>query len=103
MMEVMLNAVKPPPEFFRLARAFRLENSDGVKDQRDWITAALRHLDPSCRRLVKQFLTDLLRQNPDEAELQELWTSARSNYHVVGRHGNDGVRTFLTMIRDHIE
>jgi hypothetical protein len=103
MIDLTENAVKAPAEFYRLARAFHPDSRIDVKDEHEWIASALRHLDPPGRYAVKQFLTDLLRQNPDEAELQKLWNSAGSNYYIVGKHGNDGVRHVLTMIRDQIE
>jgi hypothetical protein len=95
--------VKAPSEFYELARAFHQDSRIDVKDEQEWITSALRHLGPSGKRVVKHFLTDLLSQNPDEAELQKLWNSAGSDYYIVGKDGNDGVRHFLTMIRDQIE
>jgi hypothetical protein len=45
----------------------------------------------------------LLRQNVSDAELQSLWNAAGSNYHVVGKSGQGGVRTLLTMVKDQIE
>lgn len=96
-----MNAIEAPPEFYRLARAFRFEGPK--KDEHEWIASVLHYLDPQSQRALKRFLTDLLDQNPDEAELQKLWNSTDSNYYIVGKHGNDGVRQVLTMIRDQIE
>ena len=95
--------MKAPPEFYQLAQAFQFETPTNVKDEHEWIASVLRHLDARGRRVVKRYLTDLLGQNPDEAELQELWKSMDSSYYIVGKQGNDGVRNFLTMIRDQIE
>ncbi len=103
MIDLTENEVNTPAEFYRLAEAFHQDSRIGVKDEHEWIASALRHLDPPGRCVVKQFLTDLLRQSPDETELQKLWNSAGSDYYIVGRDGNDGVRHFLTMIRDQIE
>ncbi len=95
--------MKAPPEFYELAQAFYQDSRREVKNVHEWIASALRHLDPVGRCTVKQFLADLLRQNPDEAELEKLWNSAGSNYYIVGKDGNDGARHFLTMIMDQIE
>ncbi len=102
MMAVMEN-LRVPPEFNRLALAFRFESPEGLKDQRDWIASILRHLDSRSRHVVRQFLADLLSKDIDEKELQKLWNSTGSGYYIVGKGGNDGVRCLLTMIRDQIE
>ena len=95
--------MKAPPEFYRLAQAFQFATAADAKDEREWIASALQRLDPRSKRVVKRFLTDLLGQNPDEAELQELWKSADNGYYIVGKYGNDGVRHVLMLIRDAIE
>jgi hypothetical protein len=70
---------------------------------REWIATALEFLDAPSRQVVKQFLTDLLRQNPSEAGLQELWNSTEADYFIVGHDGYEAMRHFLTTIRDQIE
>jgi hypothetical protein len=98
-----MNEVKAPPEFQKLVSAFCQGSRKEAKDNREWIALALRYLDRADKLAVKQFLTELLRENPAEAELQELWNSAGSNYHIVGKNGHEAMREFLTMIRDQIE
>jgi hypothetical protein len=95
--------IKAPPEFYRLARAFHEDSRMDAKDEREWIATALEFLDAPSRQVVKQFLTDLLRQNPSEADLQELWNSTEADYFIVGHDGYEAMRHFLTTIRDQIE
>jgi hypothetical protein len=98
-----MNAIKSPPEFQELVRAFYQGSRREAKDDREWIALALRHLDRADKLAVKQFLAELLREEPSEAELQKIWNSAGSNYNIVGKNGHEAMREFLTMIRDQIE
>lgn len=95
--------MKGPPEFYELAQAFYQGSRSDVKDEREWIASALRHLDHASKRAIKQYLIDLLSANPSEIELQKLWNDAGSSYYIVGKAGKQGVRAFLTTIRDQIE
>jgi hypothetical protein len=95
--------IKAPPEFYRLAQAFHEDSRMDAKDEREWIATALEFLDAPSRQVVKQFLTDLLRQSPSEADLQELWNSTEADYFIVGHDGYEAMRHFLTTIRDQIE
>jgi hypothetical protein len=92
-----------PPQFQKLVRAFYQGSRSEVSDDREWISLALRHLDRADKLAVKRFLTDLLRQNPGELELQELWNSAGSNYHIVAKNDHEAMRDFLTMIKDRLD
>jgi len=98
-----MNTVKAPPEFQELVRAFYQGGRREAKDDREWIALALRYLYHADKLAVKQFLAEVLREEPSEAELQKLWNSAGSNYHVVGKNGHEAMREFLTTIRDQIE
>ena len=98
-----MNTVKTPPEFQKLVSAFYQGSRREAKDNREWIALALRHLDHGGKLAVKQFLAELLREEPSEAELQKLWNSSGSNYYIVGKNGHEAMREFLTMIRDQIE
>jgi len=95
--------IKAPPEFYRLARACHEDSLMDAKDEREWIATALEFLDAPSRQVVKQFLTDLLRQNPSEADLQELWNSTEADYFIVGHDGYEAMRHFLATVRDQIE
>lgn len=104
-----------PAEFRQLVRAFFAESLElAVEEQgsvaaselditRRWIAFALRHVDARKKQVVKQFLDALLSQNPKEEELQKLWNSSGNDYYIVGRHGHEAMRMFLTEIRDQIE
>lgn len=98
-----MNTVTAPPEFKKLVRAFYQGSRREANDDREWIALALRHLDHAGKLALKQFLAELLREEPSEAELQKLWNSAGSNYNIVGKNGHEAMREFLTMIRDQIE
>lgn len=76
--------VKAPPESQKLVSAFYQGSRWEAKDNREWIALALRYLERADKLAVKQFLAELLREGPDEAELQKIWNSAGSNYHIVG-------------------
>lgn len=98
-----MNTVQTPPEFQKLVRAFYQGSRTEAKDNREWIALALRYLDRADKLAVRQFLAELLREEPSEAELQKIWNSAGSNYHIVGKNGHEAMREVLTMIRDQIE
>jgi hypothetical protein len=97
-----MSEVKTPPEFCHLVRSFYQGSRTEVNDEREWIALALRMADAHSKSVVKQFLTDLLAQKSGEKELQELWNSAGGNYYIVGKHGHEAMRSFLTMILDQI-
>lgn len=98
-----MNEVKAPTEFLKLVSAFYQGSRKEAKDDREWIALALRYLDRADKLAVRQFLAELLREEPNEAELQKIWNSAGSNYHIVGKNGHEAMREFMTMIRDQIE
>jgi hypothetical protein len=100
---VMNDMLQAPAEFYSFAGLFGADGFDGVKDEREAIEQGLKSLDNRGRRILKQFLTDLLDRKPSEAELRKLWNGANHHYYIVGRDGNDGVRTFLATVRDQID
>jgi hypothetical protein len=60
----------------------------------------LTFLRPQQQVVVKRFLTDLLRRNPDGNLLQHVWNGTNPDWDF----GDDEeLRTFLTMIRDAIK
>jgi hypothetical protein len=97
-----MSEIKAPTEFCHLVRSFYQGSLTEVNDEREWIASILRMTDAHSKSVVKQFLTDLLAQKPEEKELQELWNSSGSSYYIVGRDGHEAMRSFLTMIRDQI-
>jgi hypothetical protein len=98
-----MNTVKVPLEFKSLVRAFYPGSRREAEDDCEWIAMALRHLDQGGKLAVRQFLVELLHEESSETELQKIWNSAGSNYHIVGKNGHEAMREFLTMIRDQIE
>lgn len=99
----MKDLIDAPPEFKKLARAFYQGSRREVANEEEWIESALRHLDRRSKDVVRQFLTDLLSRHPEEYELQSLWNSAGSGYYIADRNGHEGVRIFLTMIKNKID
>jgi hypothetical protein len=99
----MEDTLQPPAEFYRFAKMFGADGFEGVNDQGEAIRRTLRSLNDQARRVLKQFLTDLLDKNPSEPELQKLWNATNHFYYIVGKNGNDGVRTFLGTVRDQID
>ena len=89
-----------PEEFRKLARGFYQGSDREVSTVQEWIEAALKHLNATQKDVVKGFLTELLNGNHDEAELRRVWNSTSADYFVAG---DQGLRTFLTMVRDAIE
>jgi hypothetical protein len=89
-----------PEEFKRFAEGFYQGSDAECSTPQEWIASALKRLDARQRANLKRFLTELLNKNRDEAELQDIWNSSSADYYIKG---NDGIRTFLTMVRDMIE
>lgn len=101
--DFMADLNHPPLEFNKLARAFFADSLQLAKDEDEWIANALRLLDSRSKAVVKGFLVNLLAKHPAEADLQKLWNAAGSDYFIVGNNGHDGMRWFLTRIKDHIK
>jgi hypothetical protein len=89
-----------PDEFLRLAQAFHQDSRIGVADEQEWIASRLAFLDPAQRRVVKTFLTELLIDYRDDAELRRLWNNTDADFYIGGEQGG---RYFLTLIRDSIQ
>ena len=88
-----------PDEFLRLAQAFHQDSEIGIANEQEWIAARLASLDSAQRRLVKTFLTELLMNCRDDAELRQLWNATDTDFYIVGDQAG---RHFLTLIRDSI-
>jgi hypothetical protein len=89
-----------PAEFKRFAEGFYQGSDSEYATPEEWIASALMRLDSAQKRIVKQFLLELLKNNPDEAELQRIWSSTAADYYIAG---NNGLRSFFMVIRDMIE
>jgi hypothetical protein len=112
----MMSTVNAPSEFRELVQAFSSGSLDWVKSKHEpnldpdglevinaWIAHVVKRLSHEKKQIVKQFLTDLLRENPKEEELQALWNSSNYDYYFVGKDGHEAMRWLLTTIRDQIE
>lgn len=102
-MSFMNATLQPPPEFYRFAGSYCADGFEGETDPREAIKRTLGWLDSNGRRVLKEFLTDLLNSNPSEADLQKLWNTNCHFYYIVGRGGNDGMRMFLDAVRNQID
>jgi hypothetical protein len=89
-----------PAEFRHLAQCFLQDMHLDASTEAEWITAALRRLDKPQQLVVKQFLTKLLRTNPDGKVLQAIWNGTDPNW---GLPDDEELRGFLAMIRDAIQ
>jgi hypothetical protein len=89
-----------PDEFKRFAEGFYQGSDRDFSTPEEWVASALKRLDAKQQGTLKQFLTDLLNGNHDEAELQRIWSSTSADYYFTG---SDGLRGFLVTIRDMIE
>ena len=95
--------MRPPPEFHRLAELwhmdFFLDDMPDDPTEAGIVTTLLAQLTGPEKHAVKQFLTDLLKRNPSDAELEEMWQATRADW-LFG--DPRGLRKFLQMIRDEI-
>jgi hypothetical protein len=71
-----------------------------MANEQEWVAARLASLNSAQRHVVKAFLTELLMQCHDDAELQQLWNNAGADFYIVGDQAG---RYFLTLIRDSIQ
>lgn len=86
-----------PDEFTRFASAFYQGSDREAATLQDWIASGLRRLDVKEREVLRKFLADTLNAPVDEAELRRIWDSTSADYYITG---HNGMRAFLTMIRD---
>ncbi len=86
-----------PKEFHRLVECFYQGSDEEVSTIEEWIVFALEYLNKQQRAVVKNFLQELLAQNPTDAELQRIWNDAGPDYFFYD------IRGVLTLIRDSIE
>jgi hypothetical protein len=87
-----------PKEFEYLATCFYQGSDREHPTVEEWIGSTVRNfLSVEERRVVKQFLDDLLSGSHTDDELKRIWESLDSDYWI---ESGAGVRTFLTAIRD---
>lgn len=88
-----------PEDFKYLSMCFHQDIMHFVSTEEEFVAHGLKFLQPSQKTVVEQFLTEVLKMNPDIEELQAIWESTGPNWGFEG----EGLRIFLTMIRDQIE
>lgn len=91
--------MRVPDEFKHLAHCFHQDSDLEASTAEEWIANALEFLRKPQQRVVKEFLTELLRGNPTGPELQEIWNGTGPDW---GFGDDRELRVFLTMIRDMI-
>ena len=91
--------VLPVPEaFVYLAQGgFHQDSRRLARDEIAWIRHALGILSADQRRVVRQFLTELLALAPTGQQLQDIWQSTGPDW---GFPDDEGLRPFLTLVRD---
>jgi hypothetical protein len=89
-----------PIEFNHLTQWFYQGSLEEMSSPETWVASALAHLDKKQQRIVKRFLDELLSADYSDTELQEFWSSTATDYYL---DDGQGLRGFLTMIRDMIE
>jgi hypothetical protein len=88
-----------PDEFLQLARGFHQDSGIGMANEQEWVADRLASLNPSQRRVIKTFLTELLIHCHDDARLRKLWNETGADFYIRGDHAG---RHFLALIRDSI-
>jgi hypothetical protein len=68
-------------------------------DPKDWIPFALRHVNETDKKEIKNFLDELFERKPENKELQSIWFSTDAE--VSFPHGDD-LRNFLKEIRKNL-
>jgi hypothetical protein len=90
--------MKVPAQFEYLATCFHSGSDREHATMGDWVRSTVRSfLTPEDRKIVKQYLDELLEGAATDDDLQKLWRGRDSDIWL--RTGAD-VRRFLTMIRD---
>jgi hypothetical protein len=91
--------METPREFVHLAHCFHQDMFLNASTEEGIVANALRCLRKPEQLVVKGFLTELLARNPAGAELQGIWNATGPDW---GFPDDEGLRKFLTMIRDKI-
>jgi hypothetical protein len=90
--------MKIPKQFQYLATCFYQGSDREHATVEEWITSTVRNfLSVEERKVVKQFLDELLSGSHTDEDLQRLWENLDSDYWI---ESGAGVRAFLTVIRD---
>jgi hypothetical protein len=93
-----VRAIKIPEEFQYLATCFYQNSVEEHATVEEWISSTVRNfLSAHERKVVKQFLDELLSATHSDDKLKRIWDSLESDYWVEPAAG---VRWFFTKIRD---
>ena len=93
-----VGALKTPKEFRYLATCFFSRSDLEYATTQDWVRATVRDfLSAEAKKIVKQFLDELLSGSQTDDDLQRLWQSLDSDYRF---NSGAAVRRFLGKIRD---
>jgi hypothetical protein len=93
-----VRAMKIPEELQYLVMCFYQSSIEEHATVEEWISSTVRNfLSAEERKVVKQFLDDLLSAPHSDDELKRIWDSLDSDYWV---EPGAGVRWFFTKIRD---
>ena len=87
-----------PEEFKRFTQSFWQGSEKEASDENDWIARALKLSNPAQQAIIKKYLSDLLSNGADTAELQKAWRSGGPSYGVHDKH----IRALFEKIRDMI-
>jgi hypothetical protein len=88
-----------PAEFKQFSYLLMPDLYDKGTDIFDWFPNALKDRSGERKRIVKNFLDELLDGTHDNAELQRVWRSTAPRYGF----NDEGLRYFLTLVRDSIK
>jgi hypothetical protein len=88
--------MKIPREFERFAQRFFQGSEHGMATPEQWVDSALKGLDVAQRRVVQEFVSELLDGNYSDSDLQEAWNATSADYYI----SPGGTRTFFAIIRD---
>lgn len=90
--------MEPPAEFRKLARRMIQDIFEICSDVEDLLDFLVEGLNEGERTTTKEYLSDLLKADPDVSELQELWHDAGAEAGV----GDEQAIQFFTMIRNRL-
>lgn len=84
-----------PSQFRELSRYFDQDIVLVAKNGDEMVAYALRNFKSGDRQIVKEYLTDLLAQNPSDETLTSIWDGLDSDIFITR-----GIRHIFTLIRD---
>ena len=89
-----------PPAFHKLCIYFFQDIGLSFSTPEEWVAFAGRHLNQNEKSIVKEFLSNLLRENHDDTELHRMWFDSGAEIYFPDAKE---LRGFLSLIHDRIE